>query len=135
LSTKRFLEVFDLKDLNSLPKLKEIKDFAADQYEPTIINREVSHEGVSAEAGATEEGYLEKAIVQEGYQAEEGTETEADTGYEDTGLPGSGAEIDIEYEDHSEPLEDTYEEDDSLESPDTPDPEYDDDPEENGTET
>jgi segregation and condensation protein B len=32
-TTKRFLEVFDLKDLSSLPKLKEIKDFAADQYE------------------------------------------------------------------------------------------------------
>ncbi len=39
-TTKRFLEVFDLKDINSLPKLKEIKDFAADQYEPTIVNRE-----------------------------------------------------------------------------------------------
>lgn len=39
-TTKRFLEVFDLKDLNSLPKLKEIKDFAADQYEPTTVNRE-----------------------------------------------------------------------------------------------
>jgi len=28
-TTKRFLEVFDLKDLESLPKLKELKDFGA----------------------------------------------------------------------------------------------------------
>ena len=41
-TTKKFLEVFDLKDLSSLPKLKEIKDFAADQYEPTMIDREAS---------------------------------------------------------------------------------------------
>ena len=41
-TTKKFLEVFDLKNLSSLPKLKEIKDFAADQYEPTIIEKEAS---------------------------------------------------------------------------------------------
>lgn len=40
-TTKRFLEVFDLKDLSSLPKLKEIKEFAADQYEPTTVSHEV----------------------------------------------------------------------------------------------
>ncbi len=34
-TTKRFLEVFDLKDLSSLPKLKEIKEFGTDEYEPT----------------------------------------------------------------------------------------------------
>ncbi len=33
-TTKRFLEVFDLKDIDSLPKLKEIKDFGAEEYEP-----------------------------------------------------------------------------------------------------
>ncbi|MFC1839632.1 SMC-Scp complex subunit ScpB [Thermodesulfobacteriota bacterium] len=43
-TTKQFLEVFDLKDLSSLPKLKEIKDFAADQYEPTTVNHEVDQE-------------------------------------------------------------------------------------------
>lgn len=43
-TTKRFLEVFDLKDLSSLPKLKEIKDFAADQYEPTTLNSEGDRE-------------------------------------------------------------------------------------------
>ncbi|MFC1495745.1 SMC-Scp complex subunit ScpB [Thermodesulfobacteriota bacterium] len=43
-TTKQFLEVFDLKDLSSLPKLKEIKDFAVDQYEPTTVNHEVDQE-------------------------------------------------------------------------------------------
>ncbi len=43
-TTKRFLEVFDLKDLSSLPKLKEIKDFAADQYEPTTVTHESEEE-------------------------------------------------------------------------------------------
>lgn len=33
-TTKKFLEVFDLKDLKSLPKLKEIKDLGADEFEP-----------------------------------------------------------------------------------------------------
>jgi len=32
-TTKRFLEVFDLKDIKSLPKLKEIKDFGFDEQE------------------------------------------------------------------------------------------------------
>jgi len=48
-TTKRFLEVFDLKDLSSLPKLKEIKDFAADQYEPTTVIHEVEEEQSSAD--------------------------------------------------------------------------------------
>lgn len=34
-TTKRFLEVFDLKDISSLPKLKEIKDFGTEEYEPS----------------------------------------------------------------------------------------------------
>jgi segregation and condensation protein B len=33
-TTKRFLEVFDLKNIESLPKLKEIKDFGSDEDEP-----------------------------------------------------------------------------------------------------
>ena len=32
-TTKKFLEVFDLKDIESLPKLKEIKDLGSEQYE------------------------------------------------------------------------------------------------------
>ena len=34
-TTRRFLEVFDLKDLQSLPKLKEIKEFGPDEEEAT----------------------------------------------------------------------------------------------------
>lgn len=34
-TTKRFLETFDLKDLSSLPKLKEIKALGTEEYEPT----------------------------------------------------------------------------------------------------
>jgi len=37
-TTKNFLEVFDLKDIKSLPKLKEIKAFGIDDYEPTPID-------------------------------------------------------------------------------------------------
>ncbi len=35
-TAKRFLEVFDLKDLKSLPKLKEIKDFGFDEHGTTL---------------------------------------------------------------------------------------------------
>ncbi|MFC1862633.1 SMC-Scp complex subunit ScpB [Thermodesulfobacteriota bacterium] len=34
-TTKLFLETFDLKDISSLPKLKEIKKFGTEEYEPT----------------------------------------------------------------------------------------------------
>lgn len=39
-TTKKFLEVFDLKDLSSLPKLKEIKSLNVEEYEPTILQEE-----------------------------------------------------------------------------------------------
>jgi len=39
-TTKRFLEVFDLKDLESLPKLKEIKDFGSGDEESVEIMEE-----------------------------------------------------------------------------------------------
>jgi len=37
-TTKRFLEVFDLKDISDLPKMSEIKDFGLAGYEPTPLN-------------------------------------------------------------------------------------------------
>jgi segregation and condensation protein B len=43
-TTKRFLEVFDLKDISSLPKLKEIKDFGSEEYEPTSLHEEAESE-------------------------------------------------------------------------------------------
>jgi segregation and condensation protein B len=39
-TTKRFLEVFDLKDISDLPKMNEIKDFGLAGYEPTLQNQE-----------------------------------------------------------------------------------------------
>ena len=33
-TSKRFLEVFDLKNISDLPKLKEIKDFGSDEHMP-----------------------------------------------------------------------------------------------------
>ena len=39
-TTSRFLEVFDLKDLESLPKLKEIKDFGSGDEDPVQILEE-----------------------------------------------------------------------------------------------
>ena len=39
-TTKKFLEVFDLKDLSSLPKLKEIKSLNVEEYDPTILQQE-----------------------------------------------------------------------------------------------
>ncbi len=39
-TTKRFLEVFDLKDISDLPKMNEIKDFGLAGYEPTQQNQE-----------------------------------------------------------------------------------------------
>jgi segregation and condensation protein B len=53
-TTKKFLEVFDLKDLSSLPKLKEIKSLNTDEYEPTFLQKkEVTAE--EPEAGLEQE--------------------------------------------------------------------------------
>ncbi len=108
-TTKRFLEVFDLKDLSSLPKLKEIKDFATDQYEPTIVNRE----------DAGEEGAAGEAVLPFNNQIEEAAETEDNTGSEGSDMP--------------EPSDSTPE-DDVIESDDTSDPDSEGESEENGTE-
>jgi len=48
-TTKRFLETFDLKDISSLPKLKEIKALGSEEYEPTPAD-----EGEASEAQAGE---------------------------------------------------------------------------------
>ena len=47
-TTKRFLEVFDLKDLKSLPKLKEIKDFGFDEQETSPAAPSSSFEDTEA---------------------------------------------------------------------------------------
>jgi segregation and condensation protein B len=57
-TTKRFLEVFDLRDISSLPKLKEFKDFGSEEYEPSKVspdngldkeNHETDSEGGAAD--------------------------------------------------------------------------------------
>jgi segregation and condensation protein B len=54
-TTKRFLEVFDLKDLSSLPRLKEIKALGAEEYTPTPQTEEQSQEPVEEESENTQE--------------------------------------------------------------------------------
>jgi len=71
-TTKRFLEVFDLKDINSLPKLKEIKDLVSDEEQTESITDEeqtasISDEGHQAEASGEENTGAE--------QGQAGTET------------------------------------------------------------
>jgi segregation and condensation protein B len=46
-TTKRFLEIFDLKDISALPKLKEIKAFGSEEYEPTPTKKTETPEGES----------------------------------------------------------------------------------------
>jgi segregation and condensation protein B len=43
-TTKRFLEVFDIKDIGSLPKLKEIKDLGSDEAEISPVSEETPQE-------------------------------------------------------------------------------------------
>jgi segregation and condensation protein B len=50
-TTKKFLEVFDLKDLDSLPKIKEIKDFGPDEEQ----NEFVPETEIRPEPGSEEE--------------------------------------------------------------------------------
>jgi segregation and condensation protein B len=46
-TTKKFLAVFDLKDLGSLPKLKEIREFGSDEEEAVPISEEEAQMGTS----------------------------------------------------------------------------------------
>ena len=47
-TTKRFLEVFDLKDIESLPKLKEIETLGSEENEPTSADEAASSNGENA---------------------------------------------------------------------------------------
>lgn len=55
-TTKRFLEVFDLKDIDSLPKLKEIKDFGADEDESAPPQQETPQDPENQVPVPTTEG-------------------------------------------------------------------------------
>jgi segregation and condensation protein B len=52
-TTKRFLEVFDLENINSLPKLKEIKDLVSNEEQTEPISEE---EGQAEESGEENTG-------------------------------------------------------------------------------
>jgi len=51
-TTKKFLAVFALKDLGSLPKLKEIREFGSDEEETVPISEEETQMGTSEEKNA-----------------------------------------------------------------------------------
>ena len=51
-TTKKFLEVFDLKDIKALPKLKEIKDLGTEEYEPESTGEERLSEEESGDEDA-----------------------------------------------------------------------------------
>jgi segregation and condensation protein B len=63
-TTKKFLEVFDLKDLESLPKLKEIRDLGSYEEQPAPISEESRQEEVPAQekADLQENGTAEKIV-------------------------------------------------------------------------
>jgi len=65
-TTKRFLEVFDLKDISSLPKLKEIKDFGLEEYEPSHVGQAVAPEQSSGEDFP--ETPSDNGLVKEGHE-------------------------------------------------------------------
>lgn len=54
-TTKRFLEVFDLKDIGSLPKLKEIKSLGTEEFEPQPLSESRIAEEPSPQGAPTED--------------------------------------------------------------------------------
>jgi len=53
-TTKRFLETFDLKDISSLPQLKEIKALVSDEFEPTLFSQGETPPGAETPEEASE---------------------------------------------------------------------------------
>lgn len=53
-TTKRFLEVFDLKDLDSLPKLKEIRGLGSDEEQMVLISDKPEVANDSKEGGSAD---------------------------------------------------------------------------------
>jgi segregation and condensation protein B len=80
-TSKRFLEVFDLKSISDLPKLKEIKDFGSDEHMPLLRLEEDSlgfeqgePRSIDDEARAhtqTPEEALEQTIIEGNRSAED----------------------------------------------------------------
>jgi segregation and condensation protein B len=53
-TTRRFLEVFELKNLDSLPKLKEIKEFGIDEEGTEMPQKEVLQDQTTGEEQSPE---------------------------------------------------------------------------------
>jgi len=94
-TTKTFLEVFDLKRISDLPKMKEIKEFGIDDYDPTptgsleeIANRQENGEAHDVKTGEFPEENQERDFFgQEGRSEEECIEKSAGeegTSFEET---------------------------------------------------
>ena len=85
-TTRRFLEVFDLKDISSLPKLKEVKSFDTEEYQPTQT-------GLKEESGqeSQEETTEQDGAGEPGEEEIRGPE-EAILGYSQNDQPGEEPE-------------------------------------------
>ena len=93
-TTRKFLEVFDLKDLNSLPKLKEIKELGSNETQtPETRDEEERSTQPEEEQGAAEqEERREEPALEEDSGTEEGSSFQEDRGPEEDGSPEAGEE-------------------------------------------
>ncbi|MCP4576354.1 MAG: SMC-Scp complex subunit ScpB [Deltaproteobacteria bacterium] len=79
-TTKKFLEVFELKNIDSLPKLKEIKDFGIDEQGTAMPLKEVLQDESSGqeegpdESSGEEDGQNESSVEAEGPNESSGEE-------------------------------------------------------------
>ncbi len=72
-TTKRFLEVFDLKNLDSLPKLKEIKDFGTEEQGTEMPPREEAPDETSNGEQSPENSEPELEEIKDFKTEEQGT--------------------------------------------------------------
>ncbi len=122
-TTKKFLEVFDLKDLKSLPKLKEIKDLGLDEFErgtpeqlaltgmipPSDDTQDDSEQDDSAKIAGEEfavNGTEETTRPEEtGEEVSQGTETGETTETDEEHKPGSPVETSDDVSAEQQPAE------------------------------
>ena len=138
-TTKRFLEVFDLKDISDLPKMNEIKEFGLAGYEPTQQNQDnplqpegteglFSHEPVSEPAAVNPEGAPEqdmepvsgKAGQEPGIASEAAPEEIQDSESASDDMPDTVEEEyqEIETDEVPEETEEFYDDSESGDMPD-----------------
>ena len=85
-TTKRFLEVFDLKDISSLPKLKEINAFGSEEYEPTpLFPAEGSEQETAAPTSPAPEQTDEQVLSEEESQGSSDNNAGEDAPEDNTG--------------------------------------------------